>query len=207
MKKIIVIVVLFCLLAIPLKNTHAAYLAHSVEVNQSYHTISDLYGISLQKLMEINNTVPEEASLYAGQAVRLDMSRPVKVFVNSQELNTDSPMLIINSRLLIPIRSLLNSLGIDNVYWNQNNLTAYAQTNESLMEFAVGSNHIIYDKKQYYTDVPITLYQGRVYLPARAIAEMLSMEVSWDSLTSTVNISKDNTSLYWLSRIVEAEAV
>lgn len=60
----------------------------------------------------------------------------------------------------------------------------------AVIRMQVGRPEVQADDTWYATDVPPTVLDGRVMLPVRAVAELLGLQVEWDSATRTVTLRR-----------------
>lgn len=100
-----------------------------------------------------------------------------------------------SGRSLFPLRDLLVALGVENddkhIVWDGDKQSVTVIKGETRIELAVGQK-AFYRNGQLFTvlDVPAANVGGRVYLPARAVAEALGYEVGFDADTGTVTAAK-----------------
>ncbi|WP_409344397.1 copper amine oxidase N-terminal domain-containing protein [Paenibacillus sp. MBLB4367] len=100
-----------------------------------------------------------------------------------------------NGRSLFPLRDLLVALGVENddkhIVWDGDKQSVTVIKGETRIELTVGQKGF-YRNGQLFTvlDVPAANVDGRVYLPARAVAEALGYEVGFDMETGTVTAAK-----------------
>lgn len=101
---------------------------------------------------------------------------------------------IVNGRTLVPLRDLLNALGIPNddqaIQYDAQTKTVTAIKGETTLQLTV-SDPIIYVNGHQHTtmDVAAQLKEGRVYLPARAVAEAFGYRVFYNSHVNTIVIN------------------
>jgi hypothetical protein len=92
---------------------------------------------------------------------------------------------------LVPLRDLLVSLGVANddehIRWNAGEQSVTIVKGDRAVKLSVGSNQIFLNGKLFkQLEVPAKNVDGRVYLPARAVAEALDYFVDYDAETSTI---------------------
>jgi len=140
-------------------------------------------------------------------------------------MQTDLNAYLIDNYTYVPFREFLSSKDIigASVYWDQKNKTATA-VGDVTIKASVGAKYITINGKKVNSNAANKLIIGRLYIPARSVAEALGYSVKWISKTKTVELSKtysydNNTAdlensaaysdedLYWLSRLIYAEAV
>ena len=125
---------------------------------------------------------------------------------------------IINSVTYVPLRRFAELMGADKISWNAKTNTA--TVNKGTLEVHVGSGalYVGANGRYFFTVEKILNISGRLFVPVRPIAKAFSANVDWDNSTRTVVITStgktlasadafyNSTDLYWLSRIIQAEA-
>lgn len=125
---------------------------------------------------------------------------------------------IINSVTYVPLRRFSELMGADKISWNAKTNTA--TVNKGTLEVHVGSGalYVGANGRYFFTVEKILNISGRLFVPVRPIAKAFSANVDWDNSTRTVVITStgktlasgdafyNSTDLYWLSRIIQAEA-
>ena len=116
----------------------------------------------------------------------------VKLF--GETLEFDVKPQLVNSRTMVPMRKIYESLGakVDWVEEAQLILATY-KTNIITMEigkseFSV-TNVISGETKTVLLDVPPQIVNSRTLVPVRAVSEVLEKKVEWDDETYTVFIN------------------
>lgn len=105
------------------------------------------------------------------------------------------PFIDENSRTLVPLRPIANALGLE-VDWNDDTNTAAFTDGESTVEFTVGSSelHAFMNDFDFHVslemDTKPIIAGGRIYAPARYLAESFDCTVGWEDATKSVTIVK-----------------
>jgi len=107
--------------------------------------------------------------------------------VNGATQNLDSPPIIKNGRTLLPIRTLIETLG-GKVNWNATEQKVTITLNGHTVVLYINKTTAIVDGKNTTLDVAPTIINGRTYLPLRFISESLGLTVDWDPQTQTITI-------------------
>lgn len=121
-------------------------------------------------------------------------STSIKVQYNGNDVAfTDASPKFINDRTMVPLRQILETMGAE-VSYDQNTQRVLAKTSKLELSFIAGETDIniteegktIVEKM----DVPSFLDEnsGRMYVPARFIAESMGYVVGWDNKAETVVI-------------------
>lgn len=106
--------------------------------------------------------------------------------VDGEEVTLNAAARIINSKTMVPIRFVAESLGFE-VIWNKEGKTI-AIGEDSRILLTVGSATATVDGKTVTLDVPPVIDNGSTLVPLRFVSESLGAEVSWDSETKTASI-------------------
>ncbi|MHB8107692.1 MAG: stalk domain-containing protein [Candidatus Cryosericum sp.] len=115
--------------------------------------------------------------------------------VNGMPVAMDAAPVIKNSRTLLPIRALIETLG-GKVAWDGKTRTATVTLGEHSVVLVVGKSMALVDGKS----VPIDAANGKVvpeiigsrtYLPLRFIAENLGLDLTWEPVSQTISFT------YW----------
>ncbi len=142
----------------------------------------------------------------------------IKVSYNNKEI-TNPKSLLINSVTYVPLRAMSEMMGVYNITWDQKTQTAKVSTNGLQLSAKVGNLYITANDRCFFTVEKIVNIDGRVYIPIRPMARAFGLNVLWDGATYSVKLTNsgsgyckhgseyyDSDSLYWLSRIISAEA-
>mgnify|MGYP006285622503 CR=1 FL=1 len=95
---------------------------------------------------------------------------------------------IVNSRTLIPIRSLIENIGGE-VGWNGDEKKVTIYHNEKSIELWINSNTSVVNGVQMEMDVAPLIINSRTMLPLRFIIENLGFNVDWDGLYKRITIT------------------
>lgn len=133
-------------------------------------------------------------------------SGDVKVTLNGKQISFDQPPVIIDGRILVPIRAVCEKLGAD-VYWHEPSQAILVVKNEIKLALSVGENQMVkftvgsfseylekaedinFKPEEVYLDVPPQIIGDRTLLPIRVICEALGAQVDWNGETNTVTIT------------------
>lgn len=132
--------------------------------------------------------------------------------------------LLINEITYVPLRAFADASAPHTyskelkVYWDGKNQSAVIEGNQLYIIATQGKCYITVNGRCFYTVGEIVNLNGSIYLPIRPIAKALGLNLEWDgslfavSLTPTGERTKsasevyNSDDLYWLSRIISAEA-
>lgn len=110
-----------------------------------------------------------------------------------QTKEADVAPFIENGRMYVPVRFLALALGVPEkgILWSPSAQTVTLINHDLTVTLAVGGNVMyINNIAQPQMDVAPVLKDGRVFLPARYVAEAFGYQVQWDELTQTVIVTK-----------------
>ncbi|WP_432663162.1 N-acetylmuramoyl-L-alanine amidase [Wukongibacter baidiensis] len=119
----------------------------------------------------------------------------VNLIMGGKDVISDVPGMLFDSRTLVPVRFISESLGAE-VSWNQENKEATIKTEEKEIVLKIDSPKVYVNGKVHTLpdNVPAKLlgYEGnfRTMVPLRFVSEQLGMEVGWIGETMTATIDK-----------------
>ncbi|RYD03707.1 hypothetical protein N752_18335 [Desulforamulus aquiferis] len=91
-------------------------------------------------------------------------------------------------RTFVPVRYLAEALGVSDIGWDEQSGTVTLSKGERRVEMVVANNIMITPEGHVEMDVDPQVREGRVYLPARYVAEAFGFYASWEEDTRTVII-------------------
>lgn len=130
------------------------------------------------------------------------VAKDVNIVIDGEELNLDVAPQIIDGRVMVPIRGVLENLGAL-VKWDDETQTVSARKNSKTVSLEIGSNDVTLDKSEtnddgsaktetIQTDVAAQLVSDRTLVPLRVISEAMGYSVDWNDETYAVSITTDN---------------
>ena len=132
-------------------------------------------------------------SSFAVSAAAEEESYPeVKVVIDGSEIEADQPAVIVDSRTMVPIRVIAETLGIEvnweaetkTVTFSKDTLSASMVVGEAVLNVTKGEMTIPVD-----IDAPAIIINSRTMVPVRFISENFGAEVDWDAETKTVSVT------------------
>ncbi len=118
----------------------------------------------------------------------------VSIFVNDKQIEFETPPFLENGRTLVPMRGVFEQLGAQ-VTWSETTKTVSVIRGADEILVTVDSNEILKNLSPSFLDVPAKLVEGKVFIPLRAISELLSCDVKWDAVEYTITITNGNTAI------------
>ena len=125
---------------------------------------------------------------------------------------------IIDSVTYVGLRSFCDLFGDYDISWSDSTKTAKVTGEGLSMTVTSGDLYIYANGRCLYTVTPIRIIDNRICVPVRAVAKALGVDVSWNEKTRSVELTDTGKAflwadsfynaddLYWLSRIISAEA-
>ena len=126
---------------------------------------------------------------------------------------------LIDGVTYVPFRAFTVLAGNCEVGWNASTRTATARTaSGATVKAQVGKEYIEFGERVFYTVAPVRIVDDRLYVPIRPMARCFGIEVGWHVASRSVYLTRTGTTprhdagvydadeLYWLSRIISAEA-
>lgn len=117
----------------------------------------------------------------------------------------------------VPFRAFCALFGEHDISWNRWTKTAAISSKNLSLTAQVGAVYIQANGHYYYTAGKIRNLAGSLYLPIRPLCRAFAVDLQWDSSVMAVRLTRagnapvaranyDADTLYWLSRIISAEA-
>ena len=137
---------------------------------------------------------------------------------SSNERVLEGESAIIDSVTYVGLRSFCELFGDYRISWNDATKTATVSADGLSVTATNGDLYIYANGRCFYTVTPIRIIDNKMCVPIRPIAKALGVNVSWDDATRSVTLTKgsrqlesadsyyNSDDLYWLSRIISAEA-
>ena len=122
-------------------------------------------------------------SLMAATAVAAD---PIKIMIDGKEVKSDVVPVVENSRTLVPLRVISETLGAD-VEWIQSSRQAVIKMTAYTVVFTIDSANYTVNGATRTLDVPAKTVNGRTMIPLRAFAESIGAEVDYSNNTAIIN--------------------
>lgn len=121
----------------------------------------------------------------------------IGIVINGDELKTDNSPIMINDRVLVPVRTIFEELDA-RVEWDRKNYCVMARKNGIAIKIPIGedalfagiinSDDVMIFSSKIPVDVPAQIISDRTYVPIRVVSEAFNLEVSWDGEVQNVII-------------------
>ena len=144
-------------------------------------------------------------------------STPTQVYLDGKAV-LEGECIILQSVTYVPLRNFCNLFRDCKISWNAKTSTATVKSDALTMTVQSGAIYITANGHVYYTVGAVRNLNGHLYVPIRPLARAFDLELEWnakarrvelDSTGSTGGVSAasyNKDDLYWLSRIISAEA-
>jgi len=225
MKRMIARTLFFILLiGAPINAYASSYIMHTVQQGDNVTTISQKYNISSNQINSLNG----KSELYIGNLLKLRPiagNKTIKVFLDNKAIVTDEAPYMEGGLTFVPIRFIAEAIGVKDINWNNDNEEAILMKNSVILRLPIRKTYAFINDETIELDAPINIYKGRTFVPLRFVAEAFDLNVEWDEGNAYVRLFTDQyvekrsqetvispvlsyseEDIYWLSRIVEAEA-
>ena len=125
---------------------------------------------------------------------------------------------IINSVTYIPLRSAAELVGADSIEWDARTETATVKKGNITLKVKNHGRYIEAAGRYFYTHEPVRNIDNRIFIPIRPFAAIFCLDLYWNGAERRVELFTtgktleggpsyyDSDDLYWLSRIISAEA-
>ena len=146
-----------------------------------------------------------------------DGATEVNVYHNGRRI-LEGETAIIDSVTYVPVRAFSEEMGADSVLWNSSNKTATVKKGSISVKITDKAAYIEASGRILYSPTGVKNINDRLFVPIRPLAMALSGDVEWNVETRSVLLTENaspfvsgerfynDTDLYWLSRIISAEA-
>lgn len=124
--------------------------------------------------------------------VSADEYTKVNLLVEGQAVETDQPAVIVDSRTVVPVRVIAETLGCT-VDWDAETKTVTFTQGDVVASMVVGAKTLNVTKDGVTApvamDVAATIINGRTMVPVRFLTDLFGFGVDWNAETKTVNVT------------------
>lgn len=113
----------------------------------------------------------------------VSVMKPISVVLDKKTLELPISPLLISSRTLIPLRGVLEQMGVE-VTWSHEQRTVFLTKGEKRIELMPGSAEAKVDGETVLIDQSSTIVNDRVLVPLRFVSETMGATVSWDVVSN-----------------------
>ncbi|QGP91306.1 hypothetical protein MGLY_06370 [Neomoorella glycerini] len=112
----------------------------------------------------------------------------ITITVDGRPLNLETPPLLQDGHLLVPVRPVSEALQA-RVTWNEENRAVVIITPQVTINMKVDSKEVFKNGEHLSLDVAVRVSHDRAMVPLRFLAEALGARVVWDAQNQTVTIT------------------
>lgn len=121
---------------------------------------------------------------------------PITVTIDGQKQTYDQPPLIVQDRVMVPLRGIFEALGAE-VEWHGKTRTIVANKGGNEVRLTIGEYTVwINNEPAYSISVPPEIRNDRTLVPIRFISELFGADVKWDATKRAVLIEKSHMRLF-----------
>ena len=169
---------------------------------------------SIVSLLLIALMLMPTASIFATQKTDYEQ---IPLSLEGKEIISGEALLI-DSITYVPLRRLSESAKNCTITYDDKTKTATVKYEGLTITVTTGKRYISVNGRYFYGIGEVKNINGSLYVPLRPLARALHLDVKWNEKTRSVNLTKatwtlkdaesyyNSDELYWLSRIIEAEA-
>lgn len=114
----------------------------------------------------------------------------VKIVIDGKAGTYKAVPIMVNDRTLLPLRELLNNLGVqnENIVWNSSDNSVTINKGTKKIYLKIGDSSANINGSSVKLDVAPVIYNDSTYIPLRFVSSNLDKDVSWSEATSTITI-------------------
>lgn len=127
-------------------------------------------------------------TIFSVNAVKADTEQAIRILINENELKTDAEPMLIDGRILVPLRAIFEALEAT-VDWIPETRTIIGQKDNIEIVLQLDNKIAKVGDKEITLDVAATAINGRTLVPIRFIAESIHANVEWEQNTRTAIIT------------------
>lgn len=113
----------------------------------------------------------------------------IRIYLENERLNLSNEAFIEDGRILVPLRSLCENMGVD-VCWREDTREVLLKRDFNDCICTIGKNEILVNNKTKTIDVAPRIVNNRTYVPLRAVQEAFGDKIKWNNDFKTVYITR-----------------
>lgn len=113
--------------------------------------------------------------------------QPIRLYLDSVQLEPEVPPVIINGITLVPVRIITENLGAE-VDWDEATRKVTVKRGDLTIEMTIDQPDVTVNGETVRLETAPTLMGDRTMLPVRFISEQMGIKVIWDGLTRSVSL-------------------
>jgi N-acetylmuramoyl-L-alanine amidase len=140
----------------------------------------------------------------------------IPVYIDGQLADFKVTPFILQSATYVPLREFSTAMGASSVFWNSGTANVFAPS--LAISATVGNIYLEANGRYLFVPNSCLLIDGNVMVPIRTLAKAFDASLYWNETQRAIYIVKgsgaiqsgssfyNETDLYWMSRIINAEA-
>jgi len=104
----------------------------------------------------------------------------INVYINNQWIKVSQKPIIENDRVIVPLRSIVENLGLGIEYDDPTKTVTIADKTHTVT-LVIGSSSALVDGQEVRLDAPARIVDGSTLVPLRFVGEALGLKVDWDN--------------------------
>lgn len=162
----------------------AAALLTCILTIPAVHAVGD-NGEFYQKLTEL---LYKQDSSHYFSTMQLTIGAPT-LLIDEVEYPLDTAPEIQSGRTMLPVRAIAEAMGAHVEFQEGTRLVLITGAHGEKIALSIGESSIQINDVDYPLDAPSYIKNGWIYIPLRAVAEALNLEVDWNPETSVVTLT------------------
>jgi len=114
---------------------------------------------------------------------------PISVVINGAQQAYDTPPMIVQDRVMVPLRGVFESLGATVIWYPATQTVNAVASGNKAITLTVGSREATVDGRAVSLEVPAMLQQDRVYVPLRFVCAATGYDVTWEGADRRIAIA------------------
>jgi N-acetylmuramoyl-L-alanine amidase len=117
---------------------------------------------------------------------------PIQLFLNGKQLTAEVAPRIIKDNTVVPIRIIAESLG-SKVHWEEKSRKVTVEKADVIIQLFIDKQDVLVNSKSFKLETAPSIVDGNTMLPLRFVSEQLGVKVTWDDLTRSVFMFKQDS--------------
>lgn len=165
--------------------TKQAFADRRAEVIQ---TLCETKSTAIRQLNEARKNLTGQELDYGTFGIDSMCEKPIRIFVDGEELKLTQPAVIIKGNTLVPMRTIFEALGAE-VKWNGSTQTVTAVKEKTTIVLPIGKKTAQVNGNNITLTTPAQLINQTTMVPLRFVGEALGADVRWNSSERTITIT------------------
>ncbi|MBQ7951074.1 MAG: hypothetical protein IJ278_05080 [Clostridia bacterium] len=120
---------------------------------------------------------------------QLDVIKPIRLYLNENELHSDVAPVIVDGRTLVPVRIISENLKAK-VDWNAEAREVTVSKDGTNIVLGIDYPFVTVNGETEAIDVAPQIIDNRTMVPIRFLSEKFNLEVLWDDVTRSIHLNQ-----------------